>query len=77
MNKEQLREIFAYAKINNLDVALELTVQTRTATEIIIVKYDNLDYKLRYYEDNYNSKLELNRCADVKILNAKAIKFEI
>ena len=77
MNKEQLREIFDYAKINNLDVALELTVPTKTVTAILIVKYDNLDYKLKYYEDNYNSKLELNRCADVKILNAKAIKFEI
>ena len=76
MNKKELKEIFDYARANNLDVAIELTVPTRKATEVIIVKYDNLDYKLKYYEDNYNEKLELERCTDVKILNAKAIKFE-
>ena len=76
MNKKELKEIFDYARANNLDVAIELTVPTRKATEVIIVKQDNLDYKLKYYEDNYNEKLELERCTDVKILNAKAIKFE-
>ena len=76
MDKIQLREIFDYAKIQNLDVAVELTVPTRQATEIIIVKNDNLDYKKKYYEDNYNEQLELCRCKDVKILNVRAIKFE-
>lgn len=77
MNRQKLKEIFDYAKLSNLDVAIELTVPTRKATEIIIVKHDNLDYKLEYYIKNYNEDLELERCKDVKILDAKAIKFEM
>ena len=54
MNKEKLKEIFEIAKADKKDVAIELTVPTRTATEVIIVKTDNLDYKLSYYLNNYN-----------------------
>lgn len=75
MDIEKLKEIFELAKGKNKDVAIELTVPTRTATEIIIVKNDNLDYKLDYYLNNYDENLVLKRCADIKILNAKIIKF--
>ena len=77
MNKEKLKEIFKIAKDDNKDVAIELTVPTRTATEIIIVKHDNLDYKLKYYLDNYNDNLELNRCADIKILSAELVEWGV
>ncbi len=77
MNKEKLKKIFELAKDSNKDVAIELTVPTRTATEIIIVKNDNLDYKLGYYLNNYNDDLELNRCVDIKILSAELVKWEV
>lgn len=77
MNKEKLKEIFEIAKNDNKDVAIELTVPTRTATEIIIVKHDNLDYKLGYYLNNYNDNLELSRCADIKMLSAELVEWGV
>lgn len=73
MNKEELKEIFEEAKQKTIDVILELTVPGRQEPEYIIVLTDNLDYKLDYYMKNYNEKLELERCKDVKILSAKTI----
>ena len=60
----------------NRDIALELTVPERNATEIIIVKNENIDYKMDYYCKNYNEKLELNRCKEVKILSAEIIMYD-
>ena len=77
MNKEKLKEIFEIAKESKKDVAIELTVPTRIATEIIIVKNDNLDYKLGYYLNNYNDNLELIRCADIKILSAELVEWGV
>lgn len=77
MNKEKLKEIFEIAKENKKDVAIELTVPTRSDTEIIIVKFGNLDYKLDYYLKNYNDKLELNRCVKVKILSAELVEWGV
>ncbi len=77
MDKEKLKKIFELAKENKKDVAIELTVPTRTATEIIIVKNDNLDYKLGYYLNNYNDNLELTRCADIKILSAELVEWGV
>lgn len=77
MNKEKLKEIFEIAKENKKDIAIELTVPTREDTEIIIVKFGNLDYKLDYYLKNYNDKLELNRCAEVKILSAELVEWGV
>lgn len=77
MNKEKLKEIFKIAKENKKDVAIELTVPTREDTEIIIVKFGNLDYKLDYYLKNYNDNLELNRCAEVKILSAELVEWGV
>ena len=73
MNKEQLRKVFEEAKQKTIDVIIELTVPTRTESEYIIVLTDNLDYKLDYYNTNYNDNLELERCKDIKILSAKTI----
>lgn len=77
MIKEKLKEIFEIAKENKKDVAIELTVPTREDTEIIIVKFGNLDYKLDYYLKNYNDKLELNRCVEVKILSAELVEWGV
>lgn len=77
MNKEKLKDIFEIARENKKDIAIELTVPTREDTEIIIVKFGNLDYKLDYYLKNYNDKLELNRCAEVKILSAELVEWGV
>lgn len=77
MNKEKLKEIFEIAQKYNKDVAIELTLPTRTATEIIIVKNENLDYKLGYYLNNYNDDLELSRCVDIKILSAELVEWGV
>lgn len=77
MKLEKLSKIFLKAKLEGKDVAIELTVPSRKATEIIIVKNPNLDYKLEYYKNNYTENLVLNRCDKIKILNAKVIKFEM
>lgn len=73
MNKEELKKVFDEAKQKTIDVIIELTVPSRTASEYIIVLTDNLDYKLEYYLKNYNDNLELERCKEVKILSAKTI----
>lgn len=75
MNKEKLKEVFQNAKETHFDVVIEVTVPTREATELIIVRNPNLDYKLEYYLNNYNENLELNRCNDVKIVSAEPIKW--
>ena len=75
MTKEKLKEVFQNAKETHFDVVIEVTVPTREATELIIVRNPNLDYKLEYYLNNYNENLELNRCNDVKIVSAEPIKW--
>lgn len=77
MDKQNWNEIFEEAKQKTIDVILELTVPTRKESEYIIVLTDNLDYKLDYYMKNYNDKLELERCTDVKILSAKTIDTDL
>lgn len=70
---QDLIDICIKAKECNRDVALELTVPNQEETEIIIIKNSNIDYKLDYYCKNYNENLELNRCKDIKILNAEIV----
>lgn len=77
MNVKELSKIFMKAKLEGKDVAVEITVPTKKATEVIIVKNPNLDYKLEYYKNNYTEKLVLNKCDKIKILDAKVIKFEM
>lgn len=76
MKINELEKIFAEAKENRKDVAVELTVPAQKETEIIIVKNDNIDYKLMYYINNYTENLELVRCRDIRIISAKIIKWE-
>ena len=76
MKINELEKIFAEAKENNKDVAVEITLPLRRENEVIIVKNDNIDYKLMYYINNYTENLELVRCREIKILNAKIIKWE-
>lgn len=77
MNVKELSKIFMKAKLEGKDVAVEITVPTKKATEVIIVKNPNLDYKLEYYKNNYTEKLVLNKCDKIKILDAKVIKYEM
>ncbi len=77
MKINKLEKIFLKAKLEKKDVAIELTVPTRQSTEVIIVKNNNLEYKLDYYRNNYTDDLVLNRCADIKILDAKVIDFKM
>lgn len=72
-NFQDLIDIAIKAKECNRDIALELTVPGQDATEIIIIKNENIDYKLDYYCKNYNEQLELNRCKDIKILSAEIV----
>lgn len=73
---QDLIDIGLKAKECNRDIALELTVPNQQDTEIIIIKNNNIDYKLDYYCKNYNERLELNRCKDIKILKAEIIMWE-
>ncbi len=75
MNKEDLKKMFKIAKDYNSDICIELTIPGRKAHEFIIVLNDNLDYKLDYYKENYDENLVLNRCADIKIVNAFGFVF--
>lgn len=77
MSIKELSKIFMKAKLEGKDVAVEITVPTKKATEVIIVKNPNLDYKLEYYKNNYTEKLVLNKCDKIKILDAEVIKFEM
>lgn len=73
---QDLIDISIKAKECNRDIALELTVPGQKATETIIVKNENIDYKMDYYCKNYNENLELNRCQEVKILSAEIIMYD-
>jgi len=70
MNLEKLREMMLKAKLENKNIALELTVPNSLDTEIIIVKNRCIDFKLNYYIENYSKDLTLNRCKYIKIINA-------
>lgn len=72
-----LEKRFLKAKLENKDLAIELTVPNRKETEVIIVKHANLEYKLNYYRNNYTQDLVLNRCKDIRIISAKVLKFEM
>ena len=73
--KQELVKVFQEAKDYDIDVMVELTVPTREDTEVIIVKRGNLQYKLDYYMENYTEDLVLNRCKDIKIINAELINW--
>lgn len=73
---QDLIDIALKAKECNRDIALELTVPGQKASEIIVVKNENIDYKMDYYCKNYNENLELNRCKEVKILSAEIIMYD-
>ena len=73
----KLKKAFMKAKLEGLDIAIELTVPGRKDAEIIIVQYSNLDYKLSYYINNYDEQLVLNRCKDIKIINVYTIDSKI
>ena len=75
MDKKSLKQVFENAKKDKLDVAVILTVPSRKDREIIIVKNGNLEYKLKYYLDNYDDELKLKRCSDIQILRAIEIDF--
>ena len=76
-NKTDLEAAFKVAKDNNKDLAIELTVPERKATEVIIVKNDNLDYKLNYYRERYTDDLCLSGVRGIKMLQAKTIDFKL
>ena len=76
-NIADLRSAFKTAKDNNKDLAIEITLPGRNTTEIIIVKNENLDYKLEYYNDNYTEDLRLKGVGQIKMLQAKTINFEL
>lgn len=75
MDINDLNKIFKQATDTNTDVCIELTIPNRKSHEFIIILNDNLDYKLDYYTKNYTEDLILNRCADIKIVNAFAFVF--
>ena len=76
-NITDLRSAVKTAKDNNKDLAIEITLPGRKVTEVIIVKNENLDYKLNYYTENYTEDLCLKGVRDIRMLQAKTIKFEL
>lgn len=76
-NMTDLRSAFKTAKDNNKDLAIEITLPGRKATEVIIVKNKNLDYKLNYYQESYTEDLTLKGVGDIRMLQAKTINFEL
>lgn len=75
MNKDILKEIFATAKENKLDVAVELTLPERVEPEVIIVKNSNLDYKLDYYLNTYDDELRHRANSNIQMIDAYQIDF--
>ena len=70
MNKQRLIEYFEFAKTHNYEyVAVQIKMKDCKKPEIIINSKENFDFKLNYYLNAYNDKLELNHCTDIKIMN--------
>lgn len=77
LTMQQLENLFKIAKQEDKDIILELTVPSCEASEFIIVKNANLDYKLNYYKQAYNENLELVRNNEIKILSMKLDVFNV
>lgn len=75
MNKDVLKEVFATAKADKLDVAVELTLPERKEPEIIIVKNSNLDYKLDYYLNVYDDELKHRQNSMIQMISAYEVDF--
>lgn len=73
---ENLEKLFEAAKKENQDIAIELTVPGRKERETIIVRNANLAFKLKYYKENYNESLKLNKYSAIEIVNAYMIKYD-
>lgn len=75
MNKASLKEVFDKARDLESDVFLELTVPGSDYTEIIVVRFQNLDLKWNYYNENYDDELKLKRCDKIRIIGAVMKRF--
>lgn len=75
MRKEILKKVFAQAKEDKLDVAVELTLPEREEPEIIIVKNSNLDYKLDYYLNVYDDELKHRQNSMIRMISVYEVDF--
>ena len=76
-NKKDLKEVFERAKKNGLDVFLELEIPEGKTTEVVIVRYRNLDLKWNYYNKYFDEKLRHKKCKGLQILIAKDEHFKL
>lgn len=71
MKRKELVDIMLGAIENKAEYfGVRIETKGMPRYEIIINKYENLDYKLEYYINNYNEDMELKRCSDIKITMA-------
>lgn len=76
-NKKDLKEVFERAKKNGLDVFLELEIPKGKTTEVVIVRYRNLDLKWNYYDKYFDENLKHKKRKDLQILIAMDKHFEL
>ncbi len=75
MKAKELKKYFLKAKLEGKDLAIESTSYGKKNTEIVIIRFSNLDYKLKYYINSYDEFLVNNKCRYIKIINAYTLNF--
>ena len=75
MTRETLKQIFADAKENKLDVFIAVTIPGQDSYEYIINKHKSLDNKWEYYCKAYDENCVQCINNQIKIVNAGMIDF--
>ena len=76
-NKKDLKEVFERAKKNGRDVILELIIPEGKTSEVVIVRYRNLDIKWKYYDKYFNDNLKHKKNKELYILIATDQHFNL
>lgn len=73
MRKERLIAEFKYAKACKKNfIGVAILLPNTEGVEVIINEPKNFDYKLNYYTDKYNDKMELKVNPLVKVVAVKS-----
>ena len=75
MNREKLKEIFAEAKKNKMDIYVAVTIPGQDDHEYIVNKNKSLDNKLEYYCKAYDENCVHCMNNQIKIIDAGCIDF--
>lgn len=72
-NQEQLEKAFQWAKEEKKSIGIHIKMPKLLKEEIIVNPFENLDEKLKYYQEAYNENLKLKTFNEIKITGYELI----